>query len=274
MIALSNTKAITKDDRLLTGRGQYVHDTGLRGMLHAVFVRSVHVHAHARLLAVDVAAASACEGVVAVLDASHLAGRTMPPINALVEGTQAPEFPLLASGQVDSVGQPIAVAVASSPQAAQDAAEQVVLIDYAALPALPDLNADAQDVAVVRHKPGDPQATAALAAQAMMEQIVYNDEGQPVTGSLMDFAVPRAADMPPVEIETIAVATPANLLGAKGVDEAGCIGVPAALLNAAADALSPLGKLGESGKLGKGEIDLDFPLKSERLGWAIQQWSA
>ena len=110
--------------------------------------------------------------------------------------------------------------------------------------------------------------------QAMMEQIVYNDDGQPITGSLMDYAVPRAADMPPVEIESMAVVTAANLLGAKGVGEAGCIGVPAALLNAAADALSPLGKLGESGKLGKGEIDLDFPLTSERLWQAIQKLSA
>jgi aerobic carbon-monoxide dehydrogenase large subunit len=96
--------------------------------------------------------------------------------------------------------------------------------------------------------------------QAMMEQIMYNDEGQLITGSLMDYAVPRAADMPPVEIENMAVATTANLLGAKGVGEAGCIGVPAALLNAAADALSPMG-----------EFDLDFPLTSERLWRAIQE---
>ena len=51
--------------------------------------------------------------------------------------------------------------------------------------------------------------------------------------------------------------TQANLLGAKGVGEAGCIGVPAALLNAAADALSPWG-----------EAELDFPLTSERL-WRV-----
>ena len=70
--------------------------------------------------------------------------------------------------------------------------------------------------------------------------------------------------MPLVELESLATSTStntsANLLGAKGVGEAGCIGVPAALLNAAADALSPLG-----------EKKLDFPLTAERLWRAMQQ---
>ena len=98
--------------------------------------------------------------------------------------------------------------------------------------------------------------------QAMLERIVYDAEGQLLTGSLMDYAVPRADNMPPIELESLAVATEANLLGAKGVGEAGCIGVPAALLNAAADALSPLG-----------EKDLDFPLTAERLWRAMQTTS-
>ncbi|MDB5894421.1 MAG: hypothetical protein JWQ88_1952 [Rhodoferax sp.] len=97
--------------------------------------------------------------------------------------------------------------------------------------------------------------------QAMMERIVYDEEGQLLTGSLMDYAVPRASDMPPVELESLEGVAPrsqANLLGAKGVGEAGCIGVPAALLNAAADALSPLG-----------EPELEFPLTAERLWRAM-----
>jgi carbon-monoxide dehydrogenase large subunit len=96
--------------------------------------------------------------------------------------------------------------------------------------------------------------------QALLERIVYDDEGQLLTGSLMDYALPRADQMPLVELESLAESTPANLLGAKGVGEAGCIGVPAALLNAAADALSPLG-----------EKTLDFPLTAERLWQAMQQ---
>jgi len=99
--------------------------------------------------------------------------------------------------------------------------------------------------------------------QAMLERIVYDDQGQLLTGSLMDYAIPRADEMPLVELESLATSTStntsANLLGAKGVGEAGCIGVPAALLNAAADALSPLG-----------EKTLDFPLTAERLWRAMQ----
>ena len=95
--------------------------------------------------------------------------------------------------------------------------------------------------------------------QAMMEQIVYDQSGQLITGSLMDYAVPRAIDMPTVEIESMVTKTEANSLGAKGVGEAGCIGVPASLLNAACDALVSFGI-----------SNLDFPLTSEKLWQAMQ----
>jgi carbon-monoxide dehydrogenase large subunit len=93
--------------------------------------------------------------------------------------------------------------------------------------------------------------------QAMMERLVYDEQGQLITGSLMDYAIPRADNMPPIEISSLHTRSPHNLLGAKGVGEAGCIGVPAALMNAARDALSPLG-----------EHDLQFPLTSEQL-WRV-----
>jgi len=95
--------------------------------------------------------------------------------------------------------------------------------------------------------------------QAMLERLVYDAQGQLITGSLMDYAVPRADDMPPIEITSLHTPSPNNLLGAKGVGEAGCIGVPAALMNAARDALSPLG-----------ECALNFPLTSEQLWRAMQ----
>jgi len=95
--------------------------------------------------------------------------------------------------------------------------------------------------------------------QALLERIVYDAEGQIVTGSLMDYAVPRADDMPPVELRSLHVESAANALGAKGVGEVGCIGVPAAVLNAAADALSPFR-----------EVELDFPLTAESLWRAMQ----
>jgi carbon-monoxide dehydrogenase large subunit len=96
--------------------------------------------------------------------------------------------------------------------------------------------------------------------QAMLERLVYDGAGQLVTGSLMDYAAPRADDMPAaIDIESFATPSPHNLLGAKGVGEAGCIGVPAALMNAARDALSPLG-----------ECPLQFPLTSEQFWRAMR----
>ena len=93
--------------------------------------------------------------------------------------------------------------------------------------------------------------------QAMMEQIVYDDNGQLLTGSLMDYAIPRADDIPYIHVHSEHSPSPHNLLGAKGVGEAGCIGVPASLLNAARDAL----------RLSVDE-DIDFPLTSEKL-WKL-----
>ena len=94
--------------------------------------------------------------------------------------------------------------------------------------------------------------------QALMERMVYDDQGQLITGSLMDYALPRADNMPTIDITSLHTPSPNNLLGAKGVGEAGCIGVPAALMNAARDALSP-----------HGEQPLQFPLTSEQLWRAL-----
>ncbi|MFC2968902.1 xanthine dehydrogenase family protein molybdopterin-binding subunit [Acidimangrovimonas pyrenivorans] len=92
---------------------------------------------------------------------------------------------------------------------------------------------------------------------ALMERMVHED-GQVLTGSLMDYAVPRASDMPPVRIDSRPVPSAANPLGVKGVGEAGSIGVPAALVNAIQDALIPFGA-----------PDLSLPLTSEKLWRAM-----
>jgi carbon-monoxide dehydrogenase large subunit len=97
--------------------------------------------------------------------------------------------------------------------------------------------------------------------QALMERMVYDDAGQPITGSLMDYAIPRASDMPEIDIESMHIPSPHNLLGAKGVGEAGCIGVPAALMNAARDALQAFG-----------EPELQLPLTAEQL-WRAMTFS-
>ncbi len=77
--------------------------------------------------------------------------------------------------------------------------------------------------------------------QILMERIVYDADGQLLTGTLMDYAVPRADDVPPVLIEKMHTPSPRNPLGAKGLGEAGCIAMPPAIVNAVVDALSPLG---------------------------------
>lgn len=151
----ADSLARREDRRLLTGRGLYVHDVKLTGVLHAVFARSSH--ARARLLNVDLQPARDCEGVLAVIHTLALGALIMPRINALLPWCDVPDFPLLASGQLTSVGQPIAVLVASTLLAAQHAAEQV-LVDYAAEPAQGYGAADALTVARVGHHLGDSAA--------------------------------------------------------------------------------------------------------------------
>jgi len=76
---------------------------------------------------------------------------------------------------------------------------------------------------------------------ALLEEIVYDGDGQLLTGSLMDYLVPTAAELPPVEVVHLERPSPTTLGGFKGVGEGGTIGAPAAVANAIADALKPLG---------------------------------
>jgi aerobic carbon-monoxide dehydrogenase large subunit len=78
--------------------------------------------------------------------------------------------------------------------------------------------------------------------QALLERCVYNSDGQLLTGSFSDYAMPRADDLPHFNVETVA-GTPCthNPLGVKGCGEAGAIGSPPAVINAIVDALAPLG---------------------------------
>jgi carbon-monoxide dehydrogenase large subunit len=78
--------------------------------------------------------------------------------------------------------------------------------------------------------------------QAMGEQIVFDQEsGQMLTASFMDYQMPRADDLPDIQLATREVPTKVNPLGAKGVGEAGTVGALAAVMNAVNDALAPLG---------------------------------
>jgi carbon-monoxide dehydrogenase large subunit len=77
--------------------------------------------------------------------------------------------------------------------------------------------------------------------QALLEQAVYDDQGQLLSGSLMDYAMPRAKDIPDVSVDTTETLCTHNTLGVKGCGEVGAIGSPPAVVNAVLDALSGMG---------------------------------
>jgi aerobic carbon-monoxide dehydrogenase large subunit len=76
---------------------------------------------------------------------------------------------------------------------------------------------------------------------ALLEEVVYDGEGQLLTGSLMDYLLPSASEIPPIEALHIEAQSPTTLGGFRGMGEGGTIGAPAAIANAVADALAPLG---------------------------------
>jgi carbon-monoxide dehydrogenase large subunit len=96
---------------------------------------------------------------------------------------------------------------------------------------------------------------------ALMEEAVYDEvTGQLLSGTLMDYALPRAEDVPSFQVETISTASPNNFLGFKGVGELPTNGAPAALANAVLDALRPLGVR-----------HIDMPLTAHKVWEALQQ---
>ena len=99
--------------------------------------------------------------------------------------------------------------------------------------------------------------------QALLEQAVYDRSGQLVTGSYMNYAMPRASDLPFFTLATHTTRCTHNPLGVKGVGEVGSIGVPPAVINAVLDALAPLGV-----------EDIQMPATPERVWTAIQNAQA
>jgi carbon-monoxide dehydrogenase large subunit len=97
------------------------------------------------------------------------------------------------------------------------------------------------------------------AAQALFEGVVFDEDGNPLTGNLMDYAVPSAAELPSFDASHTETPTPLNPLGAKGIGEAATIGSTPAVQNAVIDALSHLGIR-----------HLDMPLTPERVWRAIE----
>tara|TARA_Y100000748_G_C15452522_1_gene471545 strand:- start:203 stop:1363 length:1161 start_codon:yes stop_codon:yes gene_type:complete len=79
------------------------------------------------------------------------------------------------------------------------------------------------------------------AAQALFEGVFYDEEGNPITGNLMDYAIPSAAELPSFETHNTETASPRNPLGAKGIGESGTIGSTPAIQNAVVDAVAHMG---------------------------------
>ncbi len=99
--------------------------------------------------------------------------------------------------------------------------------------------------------------------QAFLEHTVYDADGQMLSGSFMDYCMPRADDLPAIEVGFEAVPTKTNALGVKGCGEAGCIGALPAAINAVVDALKPFGIR-----------HIDMPATPERVWRAIQEAGA
>ena len=161
-----------EDRRLLTGQALFVDDVQLPGMLHAAFVRSDY--AHALIRGIDVSAARARAGVVAVYTAEDLGDYWQPgpllvpppPIEGIVFN-QASQVPL-AKDRVRHVGEPVAMVVAESRYLAEDALADIV-VDYDPLDPVVDMEAALADDAPVIH----PQLGTNLAAHVVQRHADY-----------------------------------------------------------------------------------------------------
>jgi aerobic carbon-monoxide dehydrogenase large subunit len=162
-----------EDDRFIQGRGNYVEDIKLPGMLHLALLRSPL--AHARISSIDTERAAAAPGVVAVVTGEALAAHELAWMPTLSGDTQA----VLATDKVRFQGQEVAAVVAESPYAAQDALE-LIEVDYEPLPTVVDpreaLGAEAPvirddkegqaDNRCYHWEAGDPEATEQAFAEA------------------------------------------------------------------------------------------------------------
>jgi carbon-monoxide dehydrogenase large subunit len=115
---------------------------------------------------------------------------------------------------------------------------------------------------VLNHYLAEAQIHGGLAqgiGQALYEEVIYDQDGQLLTRTLMDYPLPIAGEVPDFVTELVETPSPLNPLGVKGVGEAGCIGAPPAIVNAVLDALALMGIHA-----------IDMPLKPEKV-WALVQ---
>jgi carbon-monoxide dehydrogenase large subunit len=177
---------------------------------------------------------------------AELAYRWGVPPPGVELGLEATHF-FKAEGEVWSAGAVLAV-VSIARETGELVTERLVWVDDAGT--------------IVNPLLADAQLEGSLAqawGQIMFEAITFDADGHLLTGTLMDYALPRADNVPRAEILHTHTPSPRNLLGVKGLGEAGNIGIPPAVVNAVVDALAPFGVR-----------DLDMPLTPEKIWRAMQ----
>jgi carbon-monoxide dehydrogenase large subunit len=115
---------------------------------------------------------------------------------------------------------------------------------------------------IVNHDLAAAQLHGSLAqgiGQALFEEVRYDQDGQVISGTLLDYALPKASQLPIFELDTVETPAPGNPLGAKGAGEAGTIAAPPTVVNAVLEALAPLGIL-----------SVDMPLRPEKI-WSLMR---
>ena len=122
-----------EDPPLITGKGCYVDDITLPGMLHMAVLRSPY--AHAKIRAIDTSAAKAIKGVALVVTGPELPERLNVNVPPAVRGQKIPPHPVLARGAVHAPGTPVAAVLAESRAIAQDACNAIE-VDYEPLPSV------------------------------------------------------------------------------------------------------------------------------------------
>ena len=158
-----------EDPRLLRGRGRYVGDITLPGMLAAAFVRSPW--AHARIRGVDTSAASVIPGVAAVVTAGDIDLEPLAPTMS-GDGFTPTAWPALAAARVRFAGEAVAVVVAESPYVAADARE-LVSVDWEPLTAVASIDGADETLFRRSHVHGDVDGAFARAAVTIHETFTH-----------------------------------------------------------------------------------------------------
>jgi carbon-monoxide dehydrogenase large subunit len=138
-----------EDPRFVTGKGNYTDDLKLPGMTYAAFVRSPH--ANAKIRKVDTAQAKAAPGVVAIFTGKDMTGVNSLPCGWLLPDLKVPAHPPLATEAARYVGDPVAIVIAESQNAANDAAD-LVAVDWDVLPSVTSTERAAQSGAPQIHE--------------------------------------------------------------------------------------------------------------------------